>query len=171
MTSKTLFVGIGSPHGDDRVGWMVADELLGRAIAVRKASTPSQLLDWLDRIDRLIVCDACQPVANRQVQATGDSAPPADTSTASPPNVHCWKWPTLNVAQLRSAGSHAFGLPQVLELADKLGKLPDGVVVFGVEGTRFDAFAELSANLQANFERIVSEIAQTPHDEETAVHA
>src|SRR5688572_26163325 len=53
MTVDTLVVGIGSDHGDDRVGWLVADALQTRApadVSVRHAKTPLDLLDWLDEI-------------------------------------------------------------------------------------------------------------------------
>lgn len=144
---RTLFAGIGSPHGDDRIGWLVADaldKLVPPEIEVRQASTPSHLLDWLEGIDRLIVCDAC-------------ASAPGTTSTDH--GLHRWKWPTQEVATLRSANSHAFGLPQVLQLAEQLGTLPPVVIVFGVAGECFDAFAELSPRLAAAQDAIVQRIA------------
>lgn len=133
---RTLFAGIGSQHGDDRIGWLVADALRERFpsdLEVRQASTPSHLLDWLGGIDRLVVCDAClAPTV-------------ADTTNRS--RLHRWEWPELDATSLRSASSHAFGLPQVLQLAEKLGNLPTQVIVFGVEGSCFDAFANLSPEL------------------------
>jgi hypothetical protein len=53
---RTLFAGTGSPHGDDRIGWLIADaldKLVPPDVEVRLASTPSHLLDWLDEFDRL----------------------------------------------------------------------------------------------------------------------
>ena len=148
---RTLIVGIGSPHGDDQIGWRVADALrsaVSPVIEVREASTPSQLLDWLDGVERLIVCDACQ--VRRQL--------PADSEHEAP-EIHRWKWPTLQVSMLRSAGSHSFGLPQVLQLAERLGKLPLEVIVFGVEGRKFDAFASLSPDVESVIGQVVGEIA------------
>jgi len=144
---RTLFAGIGSPHGDDRIGWLVADALREFArtdIEIREAATPSDLLDWLEGIDRLIVCDAC-------------TSAPSTTSTDHA--LHRWEWPTQEVATLRSANSHAFGLPQVLQLAERLGTLPPVVIVFGVAAESFDAFAELSPNLAAAQDAIVQRIA------------
>ena len=145
--NRTLFVGIGSPHGDDRIGWLVAETLRSRVpseVDVRQAATPSGLLDWLDGVDRLIVCDACVSCPN----AILGELP-----------LHRWQWPTSEVAVLRSAGSHAIGLPLVLKLAEQLGTLPREVIVFGVEGSCFDAFAELSAELATACHRIVQTIA------------
>ncbi|MHC4878449.1 MAG: hydrogenase maturation protease, partial [Planctomycetota bacterium] len=114
-------------------------------IEVREASTPSHLLDWLAGVDRLVVCDACQ--ARRQSEGSDSTI------------IHRWEWPTLQVSMLRSAGSHSFGLPQVLQLAERLGALPRDVIVFGVEGTRFDAFSELSPGVAEAVETVVETIA------------
>ena len=151
---RILIVGIGSPHGDDQIGWRVADALrsaISPAIAVREASTPSQLLDWLDGVDLLVICDACQ--ARRQVP---------DDLTDSTLSVHRWQWPTLQVSTLRSAGSHSFGLPQVLQLAGRLGRLPQEVIVFGVEGRQFDAFARLSSDVEHMVGKVARQIANEP---------
>ncbi|MBI1309818.1 hydrogenase maturation protease [bacterium] len=149
-TRGTLLVGIGSPHGDDQIGWRVADALRSVGfpdVDAREASAPSQLLDWLEGVSRLIVCDACQ--ARRQSMTR---------STDAILRVHRWEWPTLQVTMLRSAGSHSFGLPQVLQLAERLGRLPAEVIVFGVEGSQFDAFAEVSPDSVRLLERVTSVI-------------
>lgn len=145
-TPRTLFAGIGSAHGDDRVGWLIADalrEIVSDRTEVRQASTPSDLLDWLTGFDRLVVCDACL------------------TRTRMPDDsrLHRWSWPTRKVEMLRSTGSHTLGLPQVLKLAERLGTLPDEVVIFGVEGSRFDAFAELSSDVGATLDATIKTIA------------
>jgi hydrogenase maturation protease len=146
--SRTLFAGIGSPHGDDRIGWLVADALQNRmpsGLEIRQASTPSHLLDWLAGINRLVICDACIARIN------------ADRDESA--RLHRWEWPVAEVTMLRSAGSHAFGLPQVLQLAERLGTLPRQVIVFGIEGSSFDAFAELSPALHEEFDAVVDCIA------------
>jgi hydrogenase maturation protease len=123
----TLYVGIGSSHGDDRAGWLVADALAdstARAqtadmaeFKVCKASTPADLLDWLNGARRLIICDA--------VRGAG-----------APGTLHRWQWPDARLGQVRSAWSHDFGLAAVLELAASLGRLPPEVVVWGIEGAQ-----------------------------------
>jgi hydrogenase maturation protease len=153
-TPRTLIVGIGSPHGDDQIGWRVANTLrfaVSPANEVREASTPSQLLDWLDGVDRLIVCDACQVRRRGPDDSSGDAL-----------RVHRWQRPTLQVSMLRSAGSHSFGLPQVLQLAERLGSLPQEVIVFGIEGRQFDAFASLSQDTESLIATAVQAIADEP---------
>lgn len=166
-TQRTLFAGIGSPHGDDQIGWLVADQLRDvarKGVEIKQASTPSHLLDWLNGVDQLVICDAYLARTDGG-QAEKDAV------------LHRWEWPALQVASLRSAGSHAFGLPQVLELARQLGKLPLTVVVFGVPGTVFDSFAGLSEDLTNRLPLIVKAVArevsieQVQTGEEAASHA
>ena len=143
---RTLFIGIGSPHGDDRIGWRMADALTEAAIPdveIRKAAIPCDLLDWLEDVDRLFVCDACYSTRS----ATAAVA------------LHQRQWPTSEVSAMRSAASHALGLPQVLRLAERLGTLPSSVTLFGIEGRSFDAFAELSPEIAAALGTITHTIA------------
>ncbi len=154
-----LFVGIGSPHGDDQAGWLVADRL-GKSVSslsgvlVRRAAVPMDLLDWLDGVKQLHVCDACR------------SGAPAGT-------LHRWEWPTdLNdrgcdaiglssldtLAQLRSTGSHDCGLGQTLLLSERLGRLPPKVTIWGIEGREFRPEREFSAEIEAALVPIVGKI-------------
>jgi hydrogenase maturation protease len=123
MSANTLFVGIGSPHGDDRLGWHVAEAIAERLqervlqqarIAVRKAGSPADLLDWLEGIDRLVICDACR------------GGGPAGCT-------YRWTWPDRAIAQAHSSGSHDLGLASILELAQRLDCLPLMVIVWGIE--------------------------------------
>ena len=60
---KTTFVGVGSSHGDDQVGWMVIQKLQegssGDSFDFRKAKSPADILDWIQDCERLVICDAC----------------------------------------------------------------------------------------------------------------
>ncbi len=126
---STLVVGLGSANGDDRVGWLVADRLLQdaagnarraarlewvRHASVRRAGSPLDVLDWLEGVRRLVLCDASEPLGR--------------------PGRRCrWTWPAPELRGLRCRGSHDFSVPAVLELAEALGALPQRVVVFGIE--------------------------------------
>lgn len=128
MPPQPLFVGIGSPNGDDRIGWAVAHELSRLAAsasaldssktiplipAIRKAANPADLLDWLDDIGRLVVCDACR-----------GNGPPGRVSR--------WVWPQLPVELTHPSGTHQLSLAGVLELASVLGRLPGETVIWGI---------------------------------------
>jgi hydrogenase maturation protease len=117
MVADSLLVGIGSAVGDDAVGWALAQRLgrqtLPPQMLIRLATSPADLLGWLDGIDRLVVCDAI-------------------VGTSEIGKLLCWRWPVPEIELERFAGSHDMTLPAVLELASVLGQLPGEVRVVGV---------------------------------------
>jgi hydrogenase maturation protease len=154
-----LFVGVGSPHGDDQAGWIIADQLRSHVdsvsdVVVRLAGVPTDLLDWLDGVDHLHLCDACQ--------------------TGVPPGtLRRWEWPITENARssdkngprpigsfgaLRSSGSHDWGLGQTLQLAERLRRLPPRVTLWGIEGRHFGPQDSLSTEIGAALSAIVGEI-------------
>lgn len=152
--SHILFVGIGSAHGDDRIGWSVADGLSaqlrdddGPPIRIRKASVPLDILDWLHGVEQLHVCDACfgdQPVGTVLRLEAG----PSDTRDGT-------FFPEFE--RLRGGGSHDFGLAAVFQLAQRLGRLPSHVVVHAVVGRRFEPGDAPSDELAS----VLPEVVQT----------
>lgn len=145
MTMNTFIVGIGSPHGDDQAGWLVAErlaEMFGRRedVAVRKATSPAEILAWLDNTDRLIVCDAC-----RGLGRVG--------------KVKRWTWPDRQLVDATLSGTHDLSLPATLRLADRLDRLPQSVAVWSVEGTTGTALATLSSEVTAALPTLIANIA------------
>lgn len=143
--SSTLVFGLGSGQGDDQLGWLVAERL---AVAVshaqatiRRALSPSELLDLRDGVDRVIVCDACH-------------------SLGAPGTIHRWHWPDVPVARLRSTGSHDLGLGEVLKLAEQLCLLPPEVIVYAAELASSAPLAPVLAATQATVNRLASEIIE-----------
>jgi len=57
-------LGLGSPHGDDQIGWILIDELqtvVSSEIVCEKLSTPAHgLVNILPQYDRVIMIDACE---------------------------------------------------------------------------------------------------------------
>ncbi len=71
-------------------------------------------------------------------------------------------------AQLRSSAStHAVGVGEAIELARELGRMPTRVVVYGIEGARFDAGEGLSPEVQA----VIGELAEAVLGEARALAA
>ncbi|REK10263.1 MAG: hypothetical protein DWQ37_16805 [Planctomycetota bacterium] len=140
--SQTLVVGIGSSHGDDRVGWEIADAVLervdGRA-EVRRARKPADLLDWLEGIASLEVCDA----------VAGEIGPGC---------VRSWVWPAAEIAGVPFAGSHDLSLVATLALAEQLGRLPAHVRIWGVGVHRVQAWSPMSPAVAAAVDRAVEQI-------------
>ncbi len=117
MSASKCVIGVGSPHGDDQIGWLIADDLETRGVSelvVHKVSSPLEILDWIDGVEWLGICDACR----------GEG--PAGSW-------HCWTWPNDRIIQQEFAGTHDIGLTAALELAVRLGRLPATVMIWGVE--------------------------------------
>lgn len=139
MSAPMLFFGIGSPQGDDQVGWLVAQTLSRRALAdleVRTASTPADLLEPSSNRECLIVCDACR------------SSYPIGT-------IHRLVWPSSRFLQLQWSSTHDLDLPGILQLASKLRWLPDRVIVWAIE----IGSASLGTPVSDSMRRLVESIA------------
>ena len=141
--ANVLTVGIGSPHGDDQAGWLVAERLAAdpqhHRIAIRQAASPAELLDWLDGVDCLIVCDACRGLG--RVGA-----------------LRRWTWPARALADASWSGSHDFSLTTALQLAERLGRLPPRVVIWSVEAAAGKAFGAPSPEVAAALPRLVARL-------------
>ncbi len=113
---KTIF-GVGSPHGDDQAGWLLARavaDALYPAAAIRLLRTPGDLLVADNLAEPLVVCDAI-------------------CSGGAPGTLRLWTWPTDQIDRGCFGGSHELGLPQVLDLLAALGRLPRQVWLWTIE--------------------------------------
>ncbi len=141
--ATTLIVGIGSSHGDDQFGWRVAGRLQAMihspAIIVRTALTPVTLLDWLDDVRRLILCDAVRDDR------------PAGT-------VRRLTWPTDRFVQRRHGTTHGLSLPDTLRLAERLGSLPPEVIIWAATGTQYSANCDMSRPIADCIESVAHQI-------------
>lgn len=143
MAVDTLFVGVGSDHGDDRVGWLVAEDLKSRfrgGVLIRQAKAPLDLLDWMDGVRCLAICDACRGIG------------PVGTW------MRC-EWPVVEAPFVRAASSHALGLIDTLRLACQLGYLPQEVLLWGVEIASDQPGDPLTVEVAAAISAIVGDVA------------
>lgn len=60
-----------------------------------------------------------------------------------------------------AASSHSLGLREQIELGRVLGRTPELVIVYGIEGERFDAGAGMSAPVAAAVEAVAGAIARS----------
>lgn len=118
--APTLLIGLGTPHGDDAVGMILAERLSDGAeeqglarLRVRVVNRPIDILDDLESFARLIVLDAC--LSERPIG-----------------HLDRWSWPHDDWETVRSTGSHDLSLPDVLTLAERLGRLPSRVAILGI---------------------------------------
>lgn len=142
VACKVLVVGIGNPdHGDDGIGAAVLERLAGRLPAdvgtLARRGDMLALIDDCAGVDALVCVDATAPTGMpgriRRIDAVAETVP-HDVSFAS---------------------SHALGLAEAIELARTLGTAPPAMVVYAVEGMRFDDGVGLSPPVM----RVVEEVA------------
>jgi hydrogenase maturation protease len=143
-----LVVGVGNElRGDDGAGLEVArgvrDRAGGEGLDVYELrGDPTSLLDvWLGREAAVLVDtmrSGSSPGTIRRLDASHERLP----------------------ARVRpGAGStHAAGLAEAIELARALGSLPARVIVYGVEGRRFDAGTGISDELAAAVPTLVERV-------------
>jgi hydrogenase maturation protease len=63
-------------------------------------------------------------------------------------------------AQLRGASTHAFGLAEAVELGRALGRLPERLVVYGIEGESFGAGEEVTGAVAEGVERTAAAVIE-----------
>lgn len=150
LKPKCLLVGLGSYHGDDQIGWTLAEKLSKQTgIPCRQAAVPADLLHCLADLDELFVCDACQ-------------------GSGRPGKLHRWEYRHASqpldellsgVELLRSMNTHQISLSATLSLAHRLQILPHRVVVWGIEGVSFAPGQPISTDLQAQLPGLSSQLA------------
>jgi hydrogenase maturation protease len=136
-------IGVGNAYrSDDAAGLVVARRLRARGVdAVEQEGEPVALLEAFADRDAVVVIDAVR-------------------SGAAPGTVHRVDVSERPLpAELGGASStHAVGVGEAIELARVLNRLPPRVVVFGVEGERFEAGTGLSAAVTAAVDPLVDAI-------------
>jgi hydrogenase maturation protease len=143
----TLVVGIGNDdRGDDAVGLAVARRLraagVPRHVTVAESSgEAAALVDAWGAAARVVLVDAvvsgASPGAIHRIDASAGPIPES-VSTVS---------------------THGFGVAGAIELARALGRLPESLVVYGIEGGRFDSGAPLTAGVARAARAVAAEIA------------
>jgi hydrogenase maturation protease len=139
--SHRLVICVGNAwRSDDAAGLRVARELRGTlpdgVELIEHEGEPTALVDAWDGADAVWLVDA-----------VSSGAPPGtvhrlDASAEPLP------------AALFRVSSHLVGLGEAVELARALGRLPAHVVLFGIEGDRFEAGDRLSPEVEAAVLRI-----------------
>jgi hydrogenase maturation protease len=140
----TFIAGLGSPHGDDQVGWAAIDRIRPGLPAGTSAHKLSSALDLLDRIagcNRLIVIDASAP-------------------TGRPGAVRRYVWPCPALAESAFVSTHGVGLVAALRLAERLGDLPQRVTIFAIEAGAIGPALPLTAAARHGLEVVAEAIGQ-----------
>ena len=104
----TLIAGLGSPHGDDQLGWVAIDLLRPRlpaGISAQKIRGGFDLIEYLDGHDAAVLIDAASPAGR-------------------PGSIRSFTWPCPELDQCILLSSHGLGLVEAIQLAEALGRLP-----------------------------------------------
>jgi hydrogenase maturation protease len=111
-------IGLGSPFGDDRIGWQVVEQLVADALpagadAVSCENPGRDLLPLLDGVPHVILVDAL-----RGAGQPGEIVRCTQDDLAKAPS----RW-----------SSHGLGVADMLDLAASLGCLPARLEIIGIE--------------------------------------
>ena len=145
MTSRSVVViGVGNElRGDDAAGLEVARrlrDLPGGIVVHCHEGEGIELLEKWRGADAVVLIDTVRsgspPGAVHRLDATAAALP----------------------AMLDRSSSHTIGIAETIELARTLGTLPSEVVVYGVEGAKFDAGAGLSEEVAAALDKLVEAV-------------
>lgn len=151
---QRLIIGLGSHHGDDQIGWKLAEEL-GRLtdIPFRQAAVPADILLWLAGIDELYICDACQ-------------------NAGQPGKLHKWTYQSdqhqldealADLESLHSINTHQMSLAATLNLGQRLKMLPPFIVIWAIEGAAFSVGQSVTDELKDQLPDLVNRLAGVLH--------
>lgn len=135
-----LVIGVGNPsRGDDAAGLEVARRLR-RVEARQHLGASYELMDLWEEADDVIVVDAAR-------------------SGAAVGTVHRYdaRHQALPVGALATS-THSVGVAETVELARSLGRLPAGLVIYGIEIGDVSTGVGLSPAVEASVKRMVEEI-------------
>jgi hydrogenase maturation protease len=136
---EVVVVGMGNVYrGDDGVGLAVAERVRASAHpgvqVIECEQEPTRLLDAWQGAAAVVVVDAVAPMRDPGKVHRYDA-------TAEP----------LPARSFRSS-THAFGVGDAIEVGRALGRLPAQVIVYGIEGQRFELGSSLSPPVAAAVE-------------------
>jgi hydrogenase maturation protease len=132
-----MIIGVGNPaRGDDGAGVEVAHRLGSGVVA----HTPFQLMDLWEGADDVVVIDAARsdaPSGTIYRFEIGIQPLPTDVLTTS---------------------THSVGVVEVIELARTLHRLPERLLVYGIEVGDISHNASLTPEVEAAVTRLVAEL-------------
>lgn len=152
MSRNTVIIGIGNMYrGDDAIGLLAADELINSGINVIKASgDATELMETWEGYDKAILIDAC----------------PYMEETGKIHRVNINEDENILTDSIRSS-SHNFGISEAIEFSRLLRSLPEEVIIYAVEGERFEQGDEVSDKVMSTIQLICEQIRQEITEEKS----
>jgi hydrogenase maturation protease len=106
---------------------------------IEQEGEPASLIESWSSVDEALVVDAVN-------------------SGSAPGTLHRFDVTDAPLPSQVFPSTHAMGLPEAVELARELGRLPRRLVVYGIEGDSFEAGEGLSQPVQKTVERLVMDL-------------
>jgi hydrogenase maturation protease len=142
--ARTLVIGVGNAwRSDDGAGIAVAERLrphAGRFDVLEQSGEGTSLMASWEGASSVIVIDAAR-------------------SGSAPGTVHRFDAAAGRIpSDFLHYSTHAFGVAEAIEMARALGILPERLILFGIEGMRFEAGTGLTPPIADAVDRVVEEI-------------
>lgn len=140
--ARILVIGVGNEYrSDDAVGLVVARRLrqlsLGNVTVIEASGESTDLMESWKGADTVIIVDAA-------------------SSGAKPGTIHHINARSQRIPTgLLRYSTHAFSVGEAVELARAMNRLPPRIVVYGIEGERFDEGTALSRAVQGSVDTMV----------------
>lgn len=143
--AKILVIGVGNEHrGDDAAGLLVARRLRDRKLpgvsVVETQSDGTLLLDLWDGAERVCLVDAVSSGAQPGRLLRLDSLR------------------QIPEASRFHRSTHGLGVEAAIALAHALNRLPRELMIYGIEGAKFDAGAGISPEVRRGIEEAVAAV-------------
>jgi hydrogenase maturation protease len=143
--SSILVLGLGNEYrSDDAVGLMVARRIkslnLKNTIVSEESGEGANLMEAWRNAGTVIIVDAV-------------------SSGSEPGTIHRFVADSQRIpSKFFHFSSHSFGVAEAIELARSLHQLPEHLVVYGIEGGKFDAGVGLSFEVEQAVGEVVNRI-------------
>jgi hydrogenase maturation protease len=140
--ARILVIGVGNEYrSDDAAGLVVARRLrqlsLGNVTVIEESGEGTDLMESWKGADTVIIVDAA-------------------SSGAKPGTIHRIDARAQQIPRgLLRYSTHAFSVGEAVELARAMNRLPPRMVVYGIEGERFDEGTVLSRAVQGSVDTVV----------------
>ena len=140
--ARILVIGVGNEYrSDDAVGLVVARRLrqlsLGNVTVIEESGEGTDLMESWKGADTVIIVDAA-------------------SSGAKPGTIHRVDARARQIPRgLLHYSTHAFSVGEAVELARVMGQLPPHILVYGIEGERFEEGMELSGAVRESVGAVV----------------
>jgi hydrogenase maturation protease len=140
--ARILVIGVGNEYrSDDAAGLVVARRLrqlsLGNITVIEESGEGTDLMESWKGADTVIIVDAA-------------------SSGAKPGTIHRIDARAQRIPTgLLRYSTHAFSVGEAVELARAMNRLPPRMVVYGIEGERFDEGTVLSRAVQGSVDTVV----------------